>query len=166
MSGRGGLAAVGAARWALVMCSRWEAMRTGRQQQMSAVPAVHQGAPTVGDGCARVHPLQRAAAAGRGGDVKSLDEVDVLLAAAQSESPKPPWLTAYAALKHRRLDRLTRHFGWRLIHGGVRLQGSDSQHWCQARMSGELSSGGGVLPRADMCDCCGHAGWGVCAVSG
>ncbi len=31
--------------------------------------------------------------------VRSLDEVDVLLAAAQTESPKPPWLTVYAALK-------------------------------------------------------------------
>jgi hypothetical protein len=92
------------------MRSRWEALRTGQHQQVSAAPAVQQGAPTVGDGCARVHPLQCAAAAGRSGGVTGLDEVDVLLAAAQSESPKPPWLTGYATFKHRRLDRLTRHF--------------------------------------------------------
>ncbi len=45
-------------------------------------------------GGARVQPLQRAAAAGRGRGVRSLDQVDVLLAASQTESPKPPWLTA------------------------------------------------------------------------
>ncbi len=84
VDGRGGLAAV-EAWWASVMRSRWEALRMGRQQQVSAAPVVHQGAPSVCvvcDGGARVHPLQRAAAAGRGGGVGSLDEVDVLLAAA------------------------------------------------------------------------------------
>jgi hypothetical protein len=59
---RGGLTAV-EARWASVTCSRWEALRSGRQQPVAAAPAVHQGAPTADDGGARVHPLQRAAVA-------------------------------------------------------------------------------------------------------
>ncbi len=49
------------------------------------------------------------------GGERSLAEVDVLLAAAQTESPKSPWLTAEltSALTSTGawLDRVTRHFG-------------------------------------------------------
>ncbi len=44
--------------------------------------------------------------------------MDVLRAAAQTESPMPPLLAAYAALKHRRLDRVTRHLGGGCYAGG------------------------------------------------
>jgi hypothetical protein len=79
VDGRGGLAAI-----VSLMCSRWEALWSGRQQPPAAAPAAHQGAPTEDD----VHPSicsERATAAGRGGGVRSLDEVDVLLAAAQAD---------------------------------------------------------------------------------
>ncbi len=81
------------------MCAdaAWRLLRPDRRQSCAAAwrlcdlggsshrrSAVHQGDPTVGDGGARVHPLQRPAAAGRGGGARSLDEVDVLLAAAQT----------------------------------------------------------------------------------
>ncbi len=64
--------------------------------------------------------------AGRSEGVKGLDEVGVLLAAAQSESPKPPWLTAYTALQHRRLDRLTRQLWVAADTRGCSLRGCDS----------------------------------------
>jgi hypothetical protein len=43
----------------------------------------------------------------------------------------PPWRSAYTALKDRRLDRITRHFGWRLLHEALRC-GAASLHWCAA----------------------------------
>jgi hypothetical protein len=42
-------------------------------------------------------------------------------------------------LKLGRLDRLTRHFGWQLLHGGVRC-GAATMHWCQVRTTGELQA--------------------------
>jgi hypothetical protein len=44
---------------------------------------------------------------------------------------RPPWLAAYAALQDRRLDRVTRHFGWRLMHGALRC-GAAAVQWHQA----------------------------------
>jgi hypothetical protein len=44
-------------------------------------------------------------------------------------SPKLTWLAAYIALKHRLLDRVSRHFEWRLLHGAVRC-GAATVHWC------------------------------------
>lgn len=88
----------------------------------------------------RLLPLERAAAAGRSGAGAALDEVDALLAAVdQRELPKPPWLKAYAALRSKRLDKLTRHFGWRLLHGSVRC-GAAAVAWCPARTVDELQA--------------------------
>jgi hypothetical protein len=33
---------------------------------------------------------------------------------------QPPWRQAYDSLRLSRLDRLTRFFGWRLLHGALR----------------------------------------------
>jgi hypothetical protein len=46
---------------------------------------------------------------------------------------KPPWLAAYAALQ----DRVTRHFGWRLLHGALRC-GAASVKWRSAESVGAL----------------------------
>jgi hypothetical protein len=47
------------------------------------------------------------------------------------------WQAAFAALKSRRLDRVTRLFGWRLLHGGLRC-GAAVVHWCPADSVEEL----------------------------
>jgi hypothetical protein len=63
----------------------------------------------------------------------------------------PPWRAAYAALAHRRLDRVTRHFGWRLLHGALRC-GAVSVPWCAAGSLEEL--------RHEVCcqePCCARA---------
>jgi hypothetical protein len=52
---------------------------------------------------------------------------------------KPPWLRAFAALKSRRLDRVTRHFGWQLLHGALRC-GAAVVHWCPADSVEQLQS--------------------------
>ncbi len=58
--------------------------------------------------------------------------MDVLLAAAQTESPKPPWLAAYAA---------TGTGAWTgspaTLGGGC---WAATVHWCPASMTGELQA--------------------------
>jgi hypothetical protein len=100
----------------------------------AAGPAVAAATGVAGNGAAmapagpRVHPLLRAAAAGRGVAGRGLDEVDALLGdVVPVPVPRPPWLAAYAALT----NRVTRHFGWRLLHGALRC-GAASVYWCDA----------------------------------
>jgi hypothetical protein len=50
---------------------------------------------------------------------------------------EPPWRKAFEALKAMQLDRVTRHFGWRLLHGALRC-GAASVHWCEAESELEL----------------------------
>jgi hypothetical protein len=79
-SGRGWLAALEAG-WAAAREDRWRALtaavtRGGRGPAAAAAPASAGVAGPVGP---RVHPLQRAAAAGRAGAGHGLDEVGVLM---------------------------------------------------------------------------------------
>ena len=130
-SGRAGLAGLEAG-WAAALHDRWLQLKGARQPRA----ARSSGAITAGvaaDTAPRVHPLQRAAAAGRAVAGRRLDEVDVLVADAilAPGLAAPPWRKAYEALKDRRLDRVTRHFGWRLLHGALRC-GAASVLWCAA----------------------------------
>ena len=123
------------ASWAAALPEAW--LQLGGARQQSATRSGGAVAVAVAAGAAsgtgpRVHPLQRAAAAGRAATGGALDEVDVLLTDALVPGlAAPPWRAAYAALKDRRLDRVTRHFGWRLLHGALRC-GAASVHWCAA----------------------------------
>jgi len=59
------------------------------------------------------------------------DAADVLLVGALAgRSGRPPWRKAYELLQLRRLDRLTRHFGWRLVHGALRCNAA-AVSWCK-----------------------------------
>jgi hypothetical protein len=129
VSGRAGLVALEAA-WEAARADRCLRLAAGRRPAETApVPAA---AGVAAAAAARAHPLQRAAAAGRSVAGQALDEVDVLMAGVVApQAAQPPWLAAYAALQDRRLDRVTRHFGWRLLHGALRC-GAASVHWCEA----------------------------------
>ncbi len=131
-SGRAGLACLeAAAGWAAALHDRWLQLRGARQPRAarsSAVVTAGVDTYTV----PQVHPLHRAAAAGRAVAGRGLDEVDVLMADAilAPGLAAPQWRKAYEALKDRRLDRITRHFGWRLLHGALRC--GASVLWCAA----------------------------------
>jgi hypothetical protein len=90
----------------------------------AATPAVPVAAGAVATG--RVHPLERAAAAAQQRGKRSeafADSYDALLVGvleAGVAAPQPSWRLAYQALRLRRLDRVTRHFGWRLLHVALR----------------------------------------------
>jgi hypothetical protein len=45
--------------------------------------------------------------------------------------PRLPGGGAYESLRDKRLDRVTRHFGWRLLHSALRC-GAAAVHWCAA----------------------------------
>ena len=50
---------------------------------------------------------------------------------------RPPWRKAYEALGLPRLDRITRHFGWRLLHGALRCSAT-AVTWCRVGTVQEL----------------------------
>ncbi len=82
-----------------------------------------------------------------------------MLAAAQTQSPKSPWLTAYAVLKHRRLlDRVIRHFEWRLLHRGVHC-GAATVHQCPASTTCELQAAVCCPEPACLAAVAINAGW-------
>jgi hypothetical protein len=82
----------------------------------------------------RVSPYVRAAAAlvrrgHHGGGF--VDASDVLLAGVLGScAHRPEWRKAYELLQLPRLDRVTRHFGWRLVHGALRCSAA-SVSWCK-----------------------------------
>jgi hypothetical protein len=143
MAGQQGLAALEAG-WAEDRVDRWRLLtaarvrRRGRGQAAPATAGPAASGALEAPGAPRVHPLQRAAAAGTGVAGHGADEVDVLVVG-DSGTPqvKPPWLAAYAALQDSRLDRITRHFGWRLLHGALRC-GAASVQWQPADSEGAL----------------------------
>ena len=96
--------------------------RSGRRRLEGAAAVVQTVAVVTG----RVHPLERAAAAAaqRGQHAEGFaDASDALqdLRGVVLEGPiqHPAWHAAYESLTLPRLDRLTRHFGWRLLHAWV-----------------------------------------------
>jgi hypothetical protein len=50
---------------------------------------------------------------------------------------RPPWREAYASLRLPRLDRITRFFGWRLLHGALRCSAT-AVLWCKVGTVQEL----------------------------
>ncbi len=48
-----------------------------------------------------------------------------------------PWRQAYESLRLSRLDRLTRFFGWRLLHGALRCSAT-AVLWCKVGTVQEL----------------------------
>jgi len=82
----------------------------------------------------RVSPYERAAAAlvRRGHHSAGFaDAADVLLAGVQGGcTHRPEWRKAYELLQLPRLDRITRHFGWRLVHGALRCSAA-AVTWCK-----------------------------------
>jgi hypothetical protein len=127
-------------RWQAVVwsrkCSRLCAQaRSARRRMVAAAPAVPLDAGAVITG--RVHPLERAAAAaqqrGQRSGVFADSYHDALLVGVEAAVavPPPPWRLAYQALRLRRLDRVTRHFGWRLLHVALRC-GAATVAWCHA----------------------------------
>ncbi len=127
--GSGGLAAL-EHRWQALwshQCARLRVQaRSGRRRVEAAspaVPAAAAGAVTTG----RVHPLERAAATAQQRGQRSeafADSHDALLA-------------CVAALRLRRPDRVTQHFGWRLLHVALRC-GAATVTWCRAAGLQEL----------------------------
>jgi hypothetical protein len=97
--------------------------RSGRRRLEGAAAVVQTVAVVTG----RVHPLQRAApaAAQRGQHAEGFaDASDALLRGVVLEGTiqHPAWHAAYESLSLPtlpRLDILTRHFGWRLLHAWV-----------------------------------------------
>ena len=90
----------------------------------------------------RVHPLERgaAAAAQRGQHAEGFaDASDALLRGVVLEGPiqHPAWHAAYESLTLPRLDRLTRHFGWLLLHGSLRCRAVVAP-WCTVGSMQEL----------------------------
>lgn len=137
VDGSGGLLAL-EDRWQAVWsrkCSRLRAQaRSARRRMVAAAPAVPLDAGAVITG--RVHPLERAAAAAQkrgqhsGVFADSYDALLVGVEAAVAVLP-PPWRLAYQALRLRRLDRVTRHFGWCLLHVALWC-GAATVAWCHA----------------------------------
>jgi hypothetical protein len=82
----------------------------------------------------RVHPLQR------GQHTEGFaDASDALLLGVVLEGPiqHPAWHAAYESLTLPRLDRLTRHFGWRRLHGSLRCRAVVAP-WCTVGSMQEL----------------------------
>ena len=50
---------------------------------------------------------------------------------------RPPWREAYASLRLPRLDRVTRFFGWRLLHGALQCSAT-AVLWCKVGTVQEL----------------------------
>jgi hypothetical protein len=103
--------------------------RSRRRRVEAASPAVPVAAGDVTTG--RVYPGEHAAAAVQQCGQRSgafADSYDALLVgvAAEVAAPQPPWRLAYQALQLHRLDRVTKHFGWRLLHVTLALWGSNS----------------------------------------
>jgi hypothetical protein len=115
--------------------------RSGRRRLEGAAAVVQTAAAVTG----RVHPLQRAAAAAaqRGQHTAGFaDASDALLRGVVLEGPiqHPAWHAAYESLTLAvpRLDtRLTRHFGWRLLHGSLRCRAVVAP-WCTVGSMQEL----------------------------
>ncbi len=51
----------------------------------------------------------------------------------------PAWRKAYELLRLPRLDRVTRHFGWRLVHGALRCNAA-TVPWCKVPSLQELQA--------------------------
>ena len=115
------------ARWAAVLSDRLRRLPVGaggrsgvRRPRVDA--AADHGLPfRVGwteeaQGCLRRVP--------RRGLPQPADAVDVLHVEADGRVQRPPWCAAYMSLRCSRLDRLTRHFGWLLLHGALRCGAS------------------------------------------
>jgi hypothetical protein len=150
--GSGGLTAL-EHRWQALwshQCARLRVQaRSGRRRVEAATPAVPVAAGAVATG--RVHPLERAAAAAQQRGQRSeafADSYDALLIGVEAEvaAPQPSWRLAYQALRLRRLDRVTRHFGWRMLHVALRC-GAATVLWC--RPAG--AAGCGVLLGCAVC---------------
>jgi hypothetical protein len=90
-----------------------------------------------------VHPLERAAAAAarRGQPVDAFADASDLLLLGVLGVPvqRPPWRKAYyeSLRLPSRLDRVTRHFGWLLLHGALRCSAA-AVTWCQVDTVQEL----------------------------
>ena len=127
----------------LALEQRWQALythkcvslrardRTGRRRVEPAVSA-EPAAVVAG----RVHPLERAAAAAerRGQRAEGFEDAsDALLVGVGLDggAQRPAWCKAYASLRLPRLDRVTRHFGWRLLHGALKCSAA-AVSWCKA----------------------------------
>ncbi len=161
LDGSGGLAALEHG-WQAMRARRCSRLRTqtrsGRRRVEAASAAVPVAAGAVITG--RVHPLERAAAAAQQRGQPSgafADSFDALLVVVEAEvaAPQPPWRLAYQALRLRRLDRVTKHFGWRLLHVALCCWAA-TVTWCRAAGAAEC----GVL---FSCAVCGRwrRGWTV-----
>jgi hypothetical protein len=60
---------------------------------------------------------------------------------------RTPWREAYASLRLPRLDRITRIFGWLLLHGALRCSAT-AVLWCKVGTVQELHAG---VVRAAVC---------------
>jgi hypothetical protein len=112
--------------------------RTGRRRLGDAVCS-----PPVSAVVGRVHPLERAAAAAVQRGQLAIDgfddAADALLVGVLDGMPaeRPAWRKAYELLRLPRLDRVTRHFGWRLVHGALRCNAA-TVPWCKVPSLQEL----------------------------
>ncbi len=83
----------------------------------------------------RVHPLERAAVAEalRGQPVDVFADASDALMRGVMDMPlqRPPWREAYESLRLPRLDKITRLFGWRLLHPCAAVQWQRLCRWCK-----------------------------------
>ena len=142
-AGSGGLLAL-EQRWQALFSSRCVLLRgRDRSARRRAPEAALVTTPVMPAAAVagRVHPLERAAAATarRGQPMEAFaDASDMLLLGVLDGSvQRPSWHKAYESLGLPRLDRVTRHFGWRLLHGALHCRAT-AVTWCQVGTVQEL----------------------------
>jgi hypothetical protein len=138
--GSGGLLAL-EQRWQSLFSNKCVLLRvrsrSARRREPEPAAAALPAAAVTG----RVHPLERAAVAAalRGQPVDAFADASDALMRGVLDVPlqQPPWRQAYESLRLSRLDRLTRFFGWRLLHGALRCSAT-AVLWCKVGTVQEL----------------------------
>ena len=127
-------------RWRDVFSDKCVSLRARQRTARRRVVEVAD-TPPVAAVTGRVHPLERAAAAAeqRGQCMTAFADASdtLLLGIAAGPALHPPWRKAYVSLRLARLDRLTRHFGWQLLHGALRCNAM-AVLWCRVGTVQEL----------------------------